>query len=198
MIKVWTDERVEFLKENADGHSTEEITNLFNGKFGVNFKQTQIRGAMSRHKIKSNVKGTFQKGMTPWNKGMKGWSAKGTEHTRFKKGLTPQNKLPIGAELFWKDGYLYRKISDTGHRNTDWRPVHHLVWKERHGEIPEGHIVIFADKNKYNFDIDNLVCIKRSEALRMNQQKLHDIHPEITKVGINIVRLQNELRKKEN
>lgn len=39
-----------------------------------------------------------------------------------------------------------------------------VVWREHHGDIPEGHEVIFLDGNKKNCEIENLDCKPRREA----------------------------------
>lgn len=98
------------------------------------------------------------KGHEPWNKGMKGWKAGGrSAKTRFKKGHKPQTWVPIGSERVTRDGILERKVTEHGgYNNKDWRPVHVLIWEEHHGPVPRGHLVVFTDRNRRNFAIDNL------------------------------------------
>ena len=43
------------------------------------------------------VRYQFQPGFTPWNKGLKGWSAPGVERTQFKRGNRPQTWVPVGS-----------------------------------------------------------------------------------------------------
>ncbi|MFH0109297.1 HNH endonuclease, partial [Pseudomonas aeruginosa] len=58
----------------------------------------------------------FPKGHTPWNLGMKGLPARGrSSETQFKKGQKPHTWLPVGSTRVSADGYLQRKISDTGY-----------------------------------------------------------------------------------
>lgn len=58
----------------------------------------------------------FKKGNTPWNCGMKGLPARGrSSETQFKKGQKPHTWLPAGSTRVSADGYLQRKISDTGY-----------------------------------------------------------------------------------
>lgn len=58
----------------------------------------------------------FKKGNTPWNCGMNGLPARGrSSETQFKKGQKPHTWLPVGSMRVSADGYLQRKISDTGH-----------------------------------------------------------------------------------
>lgn len=110
----------------------------------------------------------FKKGNIPWSKG-KSYEAGGrSAETRFKKGNKPHTWLPIGSERITTEGYLQRKVTDTGHTSRDWINVHWLLWKERHGEIPPGHIIVFLDRNPRNITIDNLECISRGENARRN------------------------------
>lgn len=195
--RVWTEDRLNYLREIAKGRYTDEITDMINSKFGTDFKLSQIRAAMSNHKIKSGVNANFKKGSVPWNKGKKGWYAPGVENTWFKKGRQSENKRPIGSRQ-WLSGYLLEKVSDTGHRNTDWRPVHQLLWQEHHGKIPDGHIIIFLDKDTSNIDIDNLACVKRETSAQMNRQGLHDTYADITRVGISLTELKRKLKESDS
>ena len=196
MTKMWTDERVEFLRSIAKGKRPQEITELVNERFDINLKESQIKGALSRFRIRTGMPGTFQKGSVPWNKGMKGWSAPGTEHTRFKKGQPSTTKMVVGARSVIS-GYMYEKVADTGVRWNDWRPVSQLVWEKHHGEIPDGHIIIFLDKDTSNIDIDNLACVKRETSAQMNRQGLHDTYADITRVGISLTELKRKLKESE-
>ncbi|MGU5163829.1 HNH endonuclease, partial [Pseudomonas aeruginosa] len=91
----------------------------------------------------------FKKGHTPWNCGMKGLLARGrSSETQFKKGQKPHTWLPVGSTRVSADGYLQRKISDTGYPPRDWKGMHILLWEEHFGPIPTGHCVCFKDNNK--------------------------------------------------
>lgn len=139
----------------------------------------------------------FQKGMTPWNSGIKGWVAGGrSAETRFKPGSKPHTWLPIGSERISKDGYLQRKATDTGYPPRDWVGVHILLWREHHGEIPAGHIVVFRDRNKHNIDIDNLELISRAENCRRNS--IHRYPPELKAGMRTLARLKRAIQEKEH
>lgn len=152
-----------------------------------------------------NSKGQFVKGITPWNKGLKGsreaWN-KGltnvtghhpnTRKTQFKKGFTPHNHRPIGSERE-SDGYLYRKVSDN--RNppkADWKMVHVLLWEEHHGKVPKKHTVVFKDGNRKNITIDNLELVSRAELMRRNS--IMRFPKELRQV----IRLNHKLRRTLN
>ena len=140
----------------------------------------------------------FQKGHTPANKGVKGSSYPGMEATQFKKGQKPHTWKPLGTERYSKEGYLQRKVTDTGYPPRDWVGVHILLWREHHGEIPAGHIIKFKDGNKQNIAIENLECISQADNLRRNS--FHNYPKEVAQLIQlrSAVQRQNNKRSKQN
>ncbi len=129
---------------------------------------------------KGHNSGCFEPGMVPWNKG-KAFDSGGLSHeTRFKAGHLPKNYKPLGSERVSKEGYLQRKMTDTGYPPRDWVPVHHLVWRDAGREIPPGHVLRFIDGNNRNFALDNLETIHRAELMKRNS--VHNYGPEIAQL----------------
>ena len=58
-----------------------------------------------------------------------------------------------------------------------------------------GHKVIFADGNKRNFNIDNLILVTNSEALIMNTNKLIYENAGLTKTGSLIAKVIDKTNK---
>ena len=85
----------------------------------------------------------FKKGYVPANKG-KHDPKYGYEPTQFKKGHRPKNAKPIGTESLRSDGYVWVKVSEP----RTWREKHRIIWEEANGQIPKGHVVLFADGNR--------------------------------------------------
>ncbi|MEQ5770035.1 HNH endonuclease [Halomonas sp. H33-56] len=136
--------------------------------------------------------GQFRTGQAAWNKGIKGLDF-GGHATRFKAGRRPETWAPIGSEREC-DGYLQRKVTDTGYTPRDWRPVHHLVWEEHTGrQVPEGHALVFRDGNRRNFTPDNLELITRAELMRRNSYHTN-LPPELAQ----IVQLRGAITRKVN
>lgn len=123
--------------------------------------------------------GRFHAGQTPWNKGKRGWTAPGTEHTQFKKGNRPHTWQPLGHEVV-REGYLWRKMTDDGPPHKHYRPVHVMCWEAAHGPVQPGHIVVFRDKadRTQNITIDRLELISRAENMRRNSYHVN-YPPEI-------------------
>jgi hypothetical protein len=65
---------------------------------------------------------------------------------------------PPGSEISTAQGYVY--VKTVGGR---WRLKHRQIWEAAHGPIPKGRLVKFADGDRSNFSLDNLVLVSRSE-----------------------------------
>jgi len=134
----------------------------------------------------------FRPGHVPVNKGTRrpGYSPGRMAKTQFKPGSKPHTWRPIGTTRLSKDGYLQRKISDTGDSLSDWVGVHILVWREAHGPVPKGFAVAFKDRNRTHITLDNLELISRRELMQRNT--IHNYPPELAEV----IRLGGALKRK--
>lgn len=137
----------------------------------------------------------FPKGHVPANKGVKGVCAPGCIPTQFKKGSKPGNWKPIGSERLSKEGYLQRKLTDTGYPPRDWVPVHHIVWREAGREIPEGFRLTFKDGNKTNIVVDNLELVSVSDMMRRNT--IHNYGKEIAELTLLRARIARQIKQRE-
>lgn len=134
----------------------------------------------------------FQAGHVPWNVGKKGWFAAGTERTRFKKGLIPPKRVQTGTEVERSDGLMWIK-TDVG-----MKPKHTFLYEAENGEIPAGHVVIFGDGNKRNFELSNLILVSRSQLVLLNRNHLIMNDADLTRASVaitDIVMAANEKRK---
>jgi len=110
-------------------------------------------------------KGKFKKGLTPWNKGLKGFRP--SPETSFKEGQFNGDDHPSwkgGVQVIAKD-CIY---SYTGVNQRVRRP--RQVWESINGPIPKGYVIIHLDGNRYNDDINNLDCISRADNLKRNRK----------------------------
>jgi hypothetical protein len=133
-----------------------------------------------RRDSKAGLLRRFPKGNVPWNKGVKGVNYPGMEATQFKKGQHPYTWKPLGTERLSKEGYLQRKMHDTGVTRRDYVAVHHLLWRQHHGEIPDGHKIAFKDGNKQNVVIGNLELVSHAEMMKRNT--IHNLPEELKEV----------------
>lgn len=103
----------------------------------------------------------------------------------FKKGHRPSNYCPVGTVRVKGDGYTYVKIADPG----IWKQKHVLVWEAANGPKPKGHKLIFADGNKQNFRLENIILVSNAEHVRLNQNHLISDNAAITKAGVLLAKL---------
>lgn len=199
-IHKYTPEEIEFLKQNVPGRTLKEFQRLFNEKFNLNVSEQSIENAKRRYNIKSGLTGgQFCKGHTPANKGKK-WSEymskEGQEsslRTTFKKGNIPHNHRPVGSERITKDGYIEIKVQEPN----KWKLKHRMLYEKEYGVIPKGHKLIFADGNKLNLDLDNLILVSSSEELIMNRNKLFFDNETLTKTGVLVSKVIDTTNKRK-
>lgn len=199
-MHYYTEEERKFLKKYVPGHSHKDITKAFNKKFHVSLSEEQIKSYINRHKISTGRTGRFEKGNIPHNKGKKMKTTGRMAETQFKKGNLPHNTKPIGYERKTRDGYIEVKIKmrpSGPNKNDNFVPKQRLVYEEHYGPVPEGHIIVFVDGNKENFDIENLRCISRAEHSLMNKLNLNYGNKEFYDTGVLIARHMLMINRKK-
>lgn len=134
----FTPEEDNWLRENVPNYRYCDLVILFQKQFGRKVTEYSLRSrACQRLGIQSGRRG-------------------------FKKNMITHNVKPIGYEMTTKHGgYTYVKVNNTGVKSKDFVAKHRLVYEQTHGEIPKGHIVIFLDGDKQNFESDNLYAVNR-------------------------------------
>ncbi len=177
--KLYPEEVRKFILENYVGVGHQAMADLLNKTFGSSYTKGQIGTYYKNHKLDSGLKGYFKKGHTPFNKGMKGLNI-GGEQTQFKPGHRPHNYMPVGSERINGDGYIDIKIADPN----KWKGKYIIIWEEANGPVPEGHVVIFADCNKKNVVLDNLILVSRRELAILNNRGLISGDADLTRTGV--------------
>lgn len=188
--QIFSEEMLAWIRSVVKGTSDVELTDMINERYNLNLKISQIRTMKKNHKIRSGRNTKFKKGCASWNKGKKIPMDRITEafkKTQFKSGNLPHNTLPVGSERLTKDGYIEVKIA----MPNVWKGKQIIIWEEHNGPVPDGYVIVFADQNKLNLSIDNLICISRSELVRMNKQGLFSTNPEVTNTGVLIARIMD-------
>lgn len=196
----YSEEQKEFIITNNYGKYSKELAEMFNQHFNTNITAKEIAYFRKNNKLNSGLTGQFKKGNVAHNKGkkqieyMNQESIERTKATRFKKGNKPKNYRPVGSERITKDGYIEVKVADPN----KWETKNKIIYKQYFGDIPEGHKIIYADGNKLNNDINNLILVSDSEELIMNRHRLRTEDIELTKTGYLIAKVidkTNELNK---
>lgn len=169
MSKLFTLEQEHFIKENIIGKTSEELTKLINQEFNLNLKVKQIQYYKKSHKLKSGV------------------------NTQFKKNQIPHNKKPIGYEFTSPDGYTYIKAAEPN----IYQHKQIYIYEQVHGKIPKHHSVMFLDKDKTNFDLDNLILVADKDKLTAKNQHLIFEDKELTRTGLLIAQVINKASEKK-
>lgn len=193
-MNLLTPEQENFVRQEAFGKTTEELTLLLNQKFGTSFSEKQILTWKKNHKVSSGFSGRFQKGQTSWNKGKKmPEETKQKIKTMFKKGIRPHNTLSIGDEVVTDFGYVKVKVAEPN----VWKFKHRIVWELAHGEIPANSVICFKDGNKLNCELDNLILLTRGELAIVNKF-FGNYTGELTLTGIALGKLKSIVSKKQS
>lgn len=181
----------DFIRENNKGKTALQMTELLNQTFGTSYTTEQIKSIRGRMHLDSGLRGYFEKGHIPANKGKKGVWHKGCEKTWFKKGQMPHNHVAVGTEVMTTDGYLKIKIAEPN----VWAFKHIMEWEKHHGEVPEGMLISFKDGDHYNCSIENLMCITRAEHAILNHQGMRSSLPEVTETALTLAKLKHKVRE---
>ena len=148
---VWTPDRIAQLRGLYATHSAQECADLM----GLAYKQV-VHGVKraglrkSREWKVARMREANQQGIG------------GGQHTRFAPGHTTWNAGMTGLDI--------------GHKPTDWRWIHHLVWEAAGREIPPGHALTFRDGDKRNAALDNLELLSRAELMARNSVHRYPEH----------------------
>lgn len=200
---IWTEEEVEFIREIYPYHENKEISKMVKDKFGFEVSAGNLLNIRHKHKFPKKAipnSGCYRKGDVPWNKGRKmpEETKKKLEKTWFKKGQTTHNHRPLGSTRITVDGYTEIKIAEPNR----WALYHRYLYEKAHGEkLKKNEAVIFADGDKTNFDIDNLVKVSRANLLYLNNNGLIFDDPDLTKAGVNVSKVAEkifDLKRKED
>lgn len=158
------EEKLKYLKKIVKGRTCCEIADMMNDNFKtLYFTPSRIKHYKRRFGLVSGI------------------------DSRFKKKQIPHNKKNIGYEFIdTKTGYSYIKTK------TGWKLKHRYLYEKIYGKIPKGYSVIFADQDKNNFDINNLILVNDRDKLVAKNKRLFTSNQELTKTGLLIAKLSNK------
>lgn len=176
----WTKEMVEWLKSHYEDDSYNRLAITMNSIFNCKITGSSLEHKINRLGLKKS-KESIKRFILP-NMGC------------FKKGHIPATKKPIGYERTLPDGYTWIKVAEPD----VFRTKHRVIYEQHYGPIPKGYNVVFADRNKSNFDIDNLILVSNAELGVLNGCKLiYKGDSEATKCGLTIAKLILKVNKRK-
>ena len=208
-LRVLRDLYPDSLAETIARELRRPVESVYNKAFALGLRKSPgFMKSLASGRIRADqqhpsmVASRFQKGSTPWNKGVNGLCYEGSKATQFKKGemrgAAQHNYVPIGTLRTCADGYLERKVSDDPdiYPARRWVAEHRLVWEQAHGPIPAGHIVVFRRGQKTTkleeVTLSRLECITRAENLRRNSPRSRS--PELAR----LVQLKGAITRQVN
>lgn len=154
----WTGSQLAYVEVMCRKLTRKELCEQFNQLYDTSLTEHQIKAVMSRHGFKTGRDGRFKPGHV--SQLPPGFVRKPNSGS-FKKGGRPHNRQPVGTEVLRpEDGLIYVKVAEP----KTWRSKGSLVWEQHHGrKVPKGHVIVFADGDRANFDIENLQLVSRGE-----------------------------------
>jgi hypothetical protein len=173
MHRWYTPEEIQFVKKNIKGCRYLKLLAMFNKKFNLQLSLKQFETLTYKHGLRNGV-GKFKPGHKPFNKGI-------DKKTWKKICKRRKDYIPVGSERTTNN--QYKEYVDIKIGEAKWKRKHVLIWEEANGKVPKGHVVIFADGNQNNFDLDNLLLVSRKELGVMNASGLCFNNRELTKTG---------------
>jgi hypothetical protein len=103
---------------------------------------------------------------------------------RVRKLHNNLHTVPVGTETRDFCGLIKVKIA-----NNKWKRKHILTWEAANGPVLKGYMIAFADGNRSNYALDNLLLVSRAELAVMNTQGLFLKDKDLTKTGRAVARL---------
>jgi hypothetical protein len=193
----WSTEQLDLLRMFYPNFNTENVAFMVGHSLSSTYQKARALGLKKKAELVASESARrmtqfdhparehrFQKGLMPWNKGVKGLKI-GGEATQFRVGQMPHNTQPIGSYRLDGDGTLQRKISnDRGSNSKRWRGVHELVWVEANGPVPPKHIVVFKPGMRTDvldqITLDKVECISLAQNMKRNTR--HNLPKELNEV----------------
>ncbi len=195
----WTEEKIEFIRKIYPYYENKEISKMVKNKFGFDVSARNLINAKTIYKMPDKAipnSGRLQKGVVPWNKGkrMSDETKKKLKNTFFKKGQTINNR-PIGSTRLGNDGYLVIKIEEPN----KWQLYQRYAYEKAHGEkLATKDAIIFADGDKTNFGIDNLIKVSKANLCYLNSNNLIFDDPKLTKVGVTVSKVAEKINERKS
>lgn len=198
-MKRFTPEEDQFIKDHYLALPAFTIEKLLGRSKGTIRQRIPLLGLTIPVAIKQQfVNGSFfRKGAKPFNKGKRLAEYVSPDKierikiTQFKKGQKPKNTLHDHAVVKRRDKtgivYLYIRVS-----MAKWAPLQRYIWEQQNGSIPEGHNIIFKDRNSLNCNLGNLELVSNADLMLRNSA--HRFGPEIFK----IIQLRGALNRQIN
>jgi len=182
--RAWTIQDKKLITELYPDSSASHIAQILNRSIKSIYTAAREMGLKKSDAFNNSVKSgrinvlstaaalkRFQPGIPPYNKGLKLEDYLSIETiikirgTQFKKGNAPANLRPIGSIRIDRDGYSQIKVKAG---RMGWMLLHRYTWEQENGPIPENMNIMFADGNRSNCKLENLLLRTKAECMEQN------------------------------
>lgn len=170
----YTEEQLQFLKENYEKMGNRELLKLFNEKFNDTRTLSAIKNFGIIHGLQVDKE-------VRQNNRRKHLDRPGSKRATRKSG---DIRIECGRPIM-KD--------DEG----NWKTAARVIWEKEHGPVPEGYVVTVLDGNPNHIDPDNITCVPLSYIGMLSRHNLRSTEAEITKTGIMVCELIDTMKKQE-
>ena len=174
--RPYTDEELEFLRQNAPGVNYATLAAMFTERFGIYTNTKRMSEICCQKGFANGIDSRFQQGHS------------------VNAGRKLAGSASNGSETVDARGYVLLK------HNGKWYYKHVMLWEQAHGQsVPEGHCITFGDGNKQNFSIENLFCLTAVENAIRTRNGLQGATPELAAAGVALAKLYSQIgeRKKK-
>lgn len=162
---VWTKEHIEWLKNNNIYTTHHEILDAFNTHFKTNYTIDQLKTARKNYGLKLNHN---------YN----------TNNSQYGAGRVK----PILSERIERSRIQIKTPKG------DWMSKSKYMYEQYHNEkVDTDEVVVHLDKNKNNFNIENLYKIKRHVYLHLTKRNWHYADADLTLTRIKWCELHEEI-----
>jgi hypothetical protein len=164
-----TESELVFLRNMDHGKTSREAISEFNAVFNRGLSDEQFHYIRKKYKIAPFKRSALNKGLFAAPAG--------------------RRAIPAGVEKSGRGGFTLVKVSARGKH---WALKHRLIWEAAYGKAPAGHKIVFADGDKSNFSLDNLVLVSWQEHLALCRGGLHTGggDPALFRTALNTARLR--------
>jgi hypothetical protein len=198
--RAWTAADLRIVRKRYPDTPTREIArelgrserSVFAAAFGMGISKAPGYKNPGAANLNRGGATRFTKGHKTWNAGMKGWCPKGAEKGWFSRGHKPHTWVPVGT-VVRVDGYLKKKVADTGNKKKDWKFLHVLLWERYRGKIPRGKFLVFKNRDKTDVRIANLELVNRAGNMKRNS--VHNLPEPIKGVIVALRTLKRRIKK---
>lgn len=193
-VRKYSEEYIEWLRKEAPGSMRQDLLRRSIEEFGLDIDSVKLDKLMTYYGIHTGVDTTYKKGQAGWNKGTKGLMKRNSGS--YQTGRIASNRLPVGTMRKAHDGFYETKYEQPD----KWMLSHRLIWIQAGRELNSNDMILFADGNKENLSLDNLIKVTRSEMGVMKTTRgMHFDNPSVTRVNVALAKLRiknRNLKKK--